>query len=338
MNAIGALILVAATATSQSGMPHVSGRRLLRPHVVQSGPPPATGMVGGPGMGGMQGDPGAQPGRRFPNTKSQIFFVEPAGMRIAWQTAGGGVERVYLPPQLTTPARYNFRQGFIYRLKLTDIPDYPGLVLYPSIEVAPSTPATDAFLTHNPIPSVFQPEDFDQVKAGNFVTKVLYLPDPRYQELAIAGVETVVSTRLEPGVDPIKEADKRGTILMIVRIGAIDLEMPDARPATGPEATAPTTGEAIIMVPGSAAGTVLPPGAMPGAMRGPRSIIVTPAVPLDAPVSPVAPSAVPPTPAPAVPAPTPAPPAADAPPAVPPAEAPPATTPPPEISLETPKR
>lgn len=332
MNAIGALILVAATATSQSGMPHVGGRRLLRPHVVQSGPPPASGMVGGPGMG--QGDPGAQPGRRFPNTKSQIFFVEPTGMQIAWQTAGGGVERVYLPPQLTTPARYNFRQGFIYRLKLTDIPDYPGLVLYPSIEVAPSTPATDAFLTHNPIPAVFQPEDFDQVKAGNFVTKVLYLPDPRYQELAIAGVETVVSTRLEPGVDPIKEADKKGTILMIVRIGAIDLEMPDARPMVGPATAAPTTGEAIIMAPGSAAGTVLPPGAMPGAMRGPRAIIVTPAVPLDAPVSPVAPSAT----TPPAPAPTPAPPAADAPPAVPPpGDAPPPATPPTALSLETPR-
>ena len=39
-------------------------------------------------------------------------------------------------------------------------------------------------------------------------------------------METLVSTRLEPGVDPILEADKRGTILLIVRVGAIDLEMP----------------------------------------------------------------------------------------------------------------
>ena len=58
------------------------------------------------------------------------------------------------------------------------------------------------------------------------MTKVIYLPDPKYQELAISGVETLVSTRLEPGVDPILEADKRGTILLIVRLGAIDLETP----------------------------------------------------------------------------------------------------------------
>ena len=94
-------------------------------------------------------------------------------------------------------------------------------------------------------------EDFDQViDGGNFVTKVIYLPDPKYQELAVSGVETLVSTRLEPGVDPILEADRRGTILMIVRLGAIDLEMP--------------TGAAAVAPPGGAMG-----GAMPGAAVAP---------------------------------------------------------------------
>ena len=121
-------------------------------------------------------------------------------MKIGWQASSNGPERVYLAGQLTVPARYNFTQGFIYRLKLTDIPGRPGAQLYPTIEVAPSTPATDAYLSHNPIPVQFTAEDFDQViDGGNFVTKVIYLPDPKYQELAIAGVETLVSTRLEPG-------------------------------------------------------------------------------------------------------------------------------------------
>ena len=118
------------------------------------------------------------------------------------------------------PARYNFNQGYIYRLKITNIPGRPGTSLYPTIEVAPTTPATDAYLAHNAIPVQFTAEDFDQViDGGNFVTKVIYLPDPKYQELAVSGVETLVSTRLEPGIDPILEADKRGTILLIVRLG-----------------------------------------------------------------------------------------------------------------------
>jgi len=67
-------------------------------------------------------------------------------------------------------------------------------------------------------------EDFSQVLRGNFVTKVVYLPDAEYQELAVAGVETLVSTRLDPGVDPVVEADRRGSILAIVRIGNKDLQ------------------------------------------------------------------------------------------------------------------
>ena len=79
------------------------------------------------------------------------------------------------------------------------------------------------------------------IDGGNFVTKVIYLPDPKYQELAVSGVETLVSTRLEPGVDPILEADKRGTILLIVRLGAIDLEMPSG-PIAGAVVGAPVSG------------------------------------------------------------------------------------------------
>jgi hypothetical protein len=63
------------------------------------------------------------------------------------------------------------------------------------------------------------------VLAGNFLVKVIYLPDPQYQDLAaVAGPAEVISTRLEPGVDPIAEARRRGEILLIVRMGNIDLD------------------------------------------------------------------------------------------------------------------
>jgi hypothetical protein len=65
------------------------------------------------------------------------------------------------------------------------------------------------------------------------VTKVVYLPDPEYQELALAGVETLVSTRLDPGVDPVTEADRRGAILAIIRLGNKDEEMPGSAPMLG---------------------------------------------------------------------------------------------------------
>ena len=83
-----------------------------------------------------------------------------------------------------------------------------------------------AYLAHNAIPIQFSEEDFDQVLAGNMVTKVIYLPDPEFQGLAVADVATLVSTRLDPGLDPIEEASRKGVILAVIRLGNKDLETP----------------------------------------------------------------------------------------------------------------
>src|SRR6185436_2015554 len=155
-----------------------------------------------------------------PAQSSQVSFVSPDGMMISWDVTAPG--RFDSEP-LIVPGRFNFPQGAIYRLKLTNIPGRPGVELYPTLEIGPTMPRTEAYLAHNPIPIQFTEEDFDQVLSGNFVTKVIYLPDPEYQELALAGVETLVSTRLDPGIDPIVEADRRGSIMAIVRIGNKDL-------------------------------------------------------------------------------------------------------------------
>ena len=156
---------------------------------------------------------------------SQIGFLSPDGMQVRWDiTMAGGFDS----EPLVMPGRYDFPQGAIYRLKVTDIPGREGIELYPSLEVAPVTPRTAAYLAHNAVPFQLTEEDLDQVTTGNFVTKVVYLPDAEYQELAVAGVETLVSTRLDPGVDPVVEADRRGSILAIIRIGNKDLESPGA--------------------------------------------------------------------------------------------------------------
>ncbi|MBI3838085.1 MAG: hypothetical protein HY288_09145 [Planctomycetia bacterium] len=175
--------------------------------------------VGGPGPGIMAQAPTFSP----VVSTSQVAFVNPEGMAVAWDVRQpGGFDS----EPLIVPGRYNFPQGAIFRLKLTNIPGRAGVELYPTLEVGPPTPRTEAYLAHNAIPVQYTEEDFDQVLSGNFVTKVIYLPDPEFQELALAGVETLVSTRLDPGIDPIVEADRRGAILAVIRIGNKDLEVP----------------------------------------------------------------------------------------------------------------
>jgi hypothetical protein len=152
---------------------------------------------------------------------SQIAFLGADGMQVGWDSTGDGF---FDADPLVVPGRMDFPQAAIYRLKLTNIPGRPGVELYPTLEVAPATPRTDAYLAHSPVPVQFTQEDFDQVVvAGSYVTKVIYLPDPEFQDLALPVAE-LVSTRLDPGVDPIEEAEERGSILAIVRLGNKDLE------------------------------------------------------------------------------------------------------------------
>ncbi len=163
------------------------------------------------GMGGM----GSQ-------MTSQVQFLGPDGLIINYDMSMHGM---FDSEPLMCPAVHNFAQGAVYRLKLSNIPSLPGRDLYPTIEIAPTFARTQAFLAHNMVPVEFTDNDFDQVAAGNFITKVVYLPNPEFQSIATAGVGTLVNTQLEPGVDPIVEAENRGAILAVIRIGNKDLSM-----------------------------------------------------------------------------------------------------------------
>jgi hypothetical protein len=190
--------------------------------------------------------------------RTAVRFVGPPGMKISWYAPSSDGKTAFSPQYLEAPARYNFLQASIYRLKLSDIPNRPGLELYPTLEVVPAKAKTCAFLAHSAVPVNFTEEDFEQVAAGNFVVKVIYLPDPQFQDLAATGPDEVVSSRLEPGVDPIAEAMRRGCILLVVRLGNIDLEAPNT-----PAMDAPDPFCKVPVPPPAMAGR---PGALPGGM------------------------------------------------------------------------
>ncbi len=211
------------------------------------GPPGAVAAIGAIGPMGGPGGP------VYLNQRTSLKFVNPAGMKVTWQGPGGMFVE---PAPFEAPAVYNFAQGGVYRLKLSGIPNRPGKMYYPTIEVYGATPKTVTYLSHSSVPLAFTDEDFEQVAAGNLVVKVIYLPDAVFQDLAVVGgADEVVSTRLEPGADPVAEANRRGTILAVVRIGNIDLENPNT-PAMG----APPG----LMMGAPPGGGTMAPTAMPG--------------------------------------------------------------------------
>jgi hypothetical protein len=203
-----------AQATAMQGMSDGSG------YVSNAGY--SQGTVYGDGADCYDGS--AAPGGMV-SQQVQVLFGQPEGMQVQWDVSGIGQ---FDSSPLVTPGRQNFQQSGIYRLKLTNIPGAgrEGVELYPTLEIGPPAYRTLAYLAHNAIPIQFTEEDFDQVLAGNFVTKVIYLPDPEFQGLAVADVQTLVSTRLDPGLDPIEEASRKGAILAVLRIGNKDMEIP----------------------------------------------------------------------------------------------------------------
>ena len=248
-----------AYGPTTSGFQNMMGRGGIVP-VPAMGPYGAVAFpagAGGPGSGMYQG--------MFAGGRTSIRFGNPAGMKITWQSAGGS----FPESGLEAPARYNFPQMNMYRLRLSSIPNQPGKQYYPTLEVYPATAKTVTYLSHNTVPVTFTDEDFDQVKAGNLVVKVVYLPDEKFQDLAaVAGAEEVVSTRLEPGVNPLEEANRRGTILAVVRIGNVDLQDPNT-----PALDAPVGGGMAMQ---SAPPRMMAPTAPPMTMPNPMPPITRP--------------------------------------------------------------
>ena len=198
------------------GMPGMPGMGMPGPYpgpsgVVQAGGPfnPGAGVVqvsgGLPNNGIIRTGAVAPAPSPFPVQRTEVRFAGPAGMKIAWYTTQADGKQGFGATSIDAPGRYNFLQAAIYRLKLSDIPGKPGVELYPTLEVVPANSRTSTFLAHSAVPVNFSDDDFDQVAAGSLVTKVIYLPDPQFQDLASTGLAEVVSSQLEPGVDPIVE-------------------------------------------------------------------------------------------------------------------------------------
>ncbi len=243
-----------------------------------SGPPQMGGMMA-PQMGGSGpasfGATAMNSQPRYPAQRTQVRFGRPSGMKVSWYTQGLDGKASYSSNPVDAPGRYNFPQAAIYRLKLANIEGRPGLEVYPTMEVVPTNPKTESFLQHSVVPVDFTPDDFKQIAEGAYIVKVIYLPDPQFQDGASTGTEEILSTRLEPGVDPIQEACRRGSILLVIRMGNIDQEAPNTPPLN---ASTPAGGMNPAFnygpINGGPPGSMVPFGPMggPGMSMPPRSL------------------------------------------------------------------
>jgi uncharacterized repeat protein (TIGR01451 family) len=114
--------------------------------------------------------------------------------------------------------------GPVYRCKIAAMPDYPGVELYPSIELVDRLHPPAGQEGRFPIPVAFTPQEIDAAVDGQMVLKVVYVEQP---DLAMptAHDEPLPTQELESSRNPLAEADLLGRPVAIVRLGG---RMPDA--------------------------------------------------------------------------------------------------------------
>ena len=239
MTSLGVMILVASAATGFDGKADVGRPALLPPRGRRpTGPPPPggpiqPGMMGGPGMGPDMGPPARWPAVASPTSRARSSSsapeapAAPADMKIGWQTGGrqrreGLSARPARPRSATTSCR-----AISTGSSSSEISGRPTLNALPDDRGRPdSTPATDAYLTHNQIPDPVhgrgpRPGRGRELRHQGHLPARPPLPGTGRGQRRDAWSRPAWS----PGVDPVLEADKRGTILLIVRLGGINLEM-----------------------------------------------------------------------------------------------------------------
>jgi hypothetical protein len=158
------------------------------------------------------------------DARTSVRFAGPKGLKVAWKIDKTEGEKAWGDEVLEAPAKHDFAQAAVYRLKLSDIPNNPGLSLYPTLEVVPGNAQTRSFLSEHSVPVGFTADDFRAVKAGKYVVKVIYLTG-QSQDFFSGEVGEVTSEQVDWGdwgVDPVAEATRRGSILAVVRLGNID--------------------------------------------------------------------------------------------------------------------
>lgn len=122
------------------------------------------------------------------------------------------------PQTVEAPAELALQLGRVYRFRISHMPQYPGVELYPTIEVIDRLHPPAGHEWEFPVPVVFTDEDIRHALQGRLVTRVVYLEQPQLAATATAE-DLVLPRNLPPNDDPFEIADRLGRPLLVVRLG-----------------------------------------------------------------------------------------------------------------------
>jgi len=197
--ALGWLVVAAPAAAQQPGV-----------HYLHQGVMPP-GAIGGRQL---------QRGGPLPGYFQPVEIRAPQGALVSLATAGDFDE-----PK-PAPRRVGLLIGQVYRLRVTNIRLHPGLEVFPTIEVIDRIYPPRGQEVRFAIPVELTQEDLRLALQGKFVTRVIYLEDPRTALPVAEDPRAQEWFEIGPGGDPLAAADALGRPVAIMRMGA---RLPSAR-------------------------------------------------------------------------------------------------------------
>jgi hypothetical protein len=162
-----------------------------------------------PGMAGKWA--GARPG------------FTPAMQAVRVETSGGCQVSYFTDPSGTaietdSQAVVALQVGFVYRLKISEMPDHVGVELYPTVELIDRLHPPEGREVEFPIPIALTDDEIALAVSGRMVTKVVYLEQPDRAD-PIRRTDAARSEIANPRENLLALADERGRPMAIVRIG-----------------------------------------------------------------------------------------------------------------------
>jgi hypothetical protein len=117
-----------------------------------------------------------------------------------------------------SPAQLGVRVGHLYRLRVSNMPDLPGVEVYPTIEIIDRLHPPAGKKHDFPIPVYIDRDDIESALNGNMVTRVVYIEQPQLAAPFALDSSTRVRTLL-PAQNVLAQADRYGRPAVIVRVG-----------------------------------------------------------------------------------------------------------------------
>lgn len=143
-----------------------------------------------------------------------VEIVLPDGGSVSFEAEGQ-----FTPPRAGS-AKVAMQIGYAYRLHVTGIPLKPGEEVYPTIELVSRTFPPAGQEWNFPIPIHLTVEELELALQGNFVTRVIYLEDPK-QALPVQDRHDFQRYfEIAPTQEPLETADRLGRPMAILRMGS----------------------------------------------------------------------------------------------------------------------